>query len=52
MTDIRRMQLGEVVDYCIAYLERQQEAEKAQKRAERRGCRRKASQSDINSFFG
>lgn len=52
MSDIRRMQLGQVVDFVIAYNERQKEAEKAQKRAERRGYRRKASQSDINSFFG
>lgn len=52
MTDIRRMQLGEVVDYCLAHFERQKEAEKAQKRAEKKGRRRKASQNDINAFFG
>lgn len=28
MADIRRMQLGQVVDFCIAYNERQAEAEK------------------------
>ncbi len=48
MTDIRKMQLGQVVDFCIAYNERQKEAEKAEKR----GNRRKASQNDINAFFG
>ena len=52
MSDIRKMQLGQVVDFVIAYNERQKSAEKAQKRAERRGNRRKASQNDINSFFG
>ena len=52
MTDIRKMQLGQVVDFCIAYNERQRDAEKAQKRAEKRGNRRKASQNDINAFFG
>ena len=52
MTDIRRMQLGQVVDFVIAYNDRQKESEKAQKRAEKRGNRRKASQNDINAFFG
>ena len=28
MADIRRMQLGQVVDFCIAYNERQEDAEK------------------------
>jgi hypothetical protein len=52
MSDIRKMQIGQVVDFCIAYNERQKEAEKAQKRAEKRGNKRKASQNDINAFFG
>ena len=52
MTDIRRMQLGQVVDFVIAYNDRQKESEKAQERAEKRGNRRKASQNDINAFFG
>lgn len=52
MADIRRMQLGQVVDFVIAYNERQKASEKAQKRAEKRGNRRKASQDDINAFFG
>lgn len=49
---MRRMQLGQVVDFCIAYNERQAEAEKRQERAERRAGRRKATQNDINAFFG
>ena len=52
MSDIRRMQLGQVVDFVIAYNDRQKAAEKAQKRAEKRGSKRKASQNDINAFFG
>lgn len=52
MSDIRRMQLGQVVDFVIAFNERQKAAEKAQKRAEKHGNRRKASQNDINAFFG
>ena len=52
MSDIRQMQLGQVVDFVIAYNERQKEAEKAQKRAEKRGTKRKGTQNDINSFFG
>ena len=52
MSDIRRMQLGQVVDFVIVYNERQKEAEKAQKRAEKRGNKRKGTQNDINAFFG
>ena len=52
MSDIRRMQLGQVVDFCISYNERQDRAEKAQKLAEKRGTRRKGTQNDINAFFG
>ena len=52
MSDIRRMQLGQVVDFVIAYNERQKKAEKARKRAEKHGTKRKASQNDINAFFG
>lgn len=52
MSDIRRMQLGQVVDFVIAYNERQKAAEKAQKHAEKHGTKRKATQNDINAFFG
>ena len=52
MTDIRRMQVGQVVDFVIAYNDRQKQAEKAQKHAEKHGTKRKASQNDINAFFG
>ena len=52
MSDIRRMQLGQVVDFVMAYNERQKAAEKAQKRAEKYGTTRKATQNDINAFFG
>ena len=52
MTDIRQMQLGQVVDYCIAYNNRQADAERQAKREESRGSRRKATQSDIDAFFG
>ena len=52
MSDIRKMQLGQVVDFVIVYNERQKAAEKAQKRAEKHGTKRKASQNDINAFFG
>lgn len=52
MSDIRKMQLGQVVDFCISYNERQKKAEKAQKHAEKHGTKRKASQNDINAFFG
>jgi len=52
MVDVRRMQLGQVVDFVIAYNDRQKAADKAHKRAEKYGTKRKASQNDINAFFG
>lgn len=52
MTDIKKMQIGQVVDFCIVYNNRQRAAQKAQKRAEKYGTKRKASQNDINAFFG
>ena len=52
MDDLRHMTLGQVVDFCIAYNKRQDRANKAQKYTEKHGTRRKATQSDINSFFG
>lgn len=52
MSDIRTMQLGQVVDFCVSYNERQKATEKAQKRAEKHGTKHKATQNDINAFFG
>lgn len=50
MTDIRRMQLGQVVDFVITYNERMEKTEEAKKKAA--PVRRKATQADINAFFG
>ena len=49
---MKQMQLGQVVDFCIAYNERTKAAESAAKREEKRGKKRKAKQADINMFFG
>jgi len=46
------MTLGQVVDYCIAYNARQEKAEKKAKHEEKYGKKRKATQDDINAFFG
>lgn len=52
MSDIRRMQLGQVVDFVIAFNERQEQAEaESQKKEKKKDKRRKATQEDINSFF-
>jgi len=52
MNDIRRMQLGQVVDFCVAYNERQKKAEKLAKAEEKKSRKRKANQNDINAYFG
>lgn len=48
MSDIRRMQVGQVVDFCIAYNDRQKRAEKQEEKTQKR----KATQSEIDAFFG
>lgn len=52
ITEMRKMQLGQIVDFCISFNERQKEADKQQKKAEKAALKRKASQGDINAFFG
>jgi len=52
MSDIRRMQIGQVIDFIASYNERQERSEKRAKLEEKRGRRRKGTQEDINSFFG
>lgn len=42
------MTVGQVVDFVIAYNQRQKTAEKEEKKA----IKRKATQNDINAFFG
>ena len=52
MSDIRNMQLGQVVDFVIVYNDRQKAAENAENRPQKRKNKRKATQDDINAFFG
>lgn len=52
MADVRRMQIGQLVDLCISYNERQEAAQKRAKKEEARGKKKKANQGDINAFFG
>lgn len=47
MSDIQHMTIGEVVDYCIEYNNRQAKAEKEEKRNSR-----KATQADWDAFLG
>ena len=52
LADIKKMQVGQVVDFVIAYNEREKKAEKKAKHEEKHGRKRKATQNDINAFFG
>lgn len=52
MDDLRRMSIGQAVDFIVAYNERQKASERARERAEKGAIRRKATQNDIDSFFG
>lgn len=46
MSDLRKMQIGQIVDFCIAYNDRQKKQEKPD------NGKRRATQADINAFFG
>lgn len=46
------MQLGQVVDFVISYNERNERAEKKAKKEAKQGKKRKATQNDINAWFG
>lgn len=56
MADADGMTLGQVVDFCLAYNKRQEEAaqayEKKQKQEEKTSRKRRATQADINAWFG
>lgn len=52
MTDMRRMQVGQIVDFCIEYNERAEQLEKARKKKAKGQEKRKATQADIKAFFG
>lgn len=56
MTDIRRMTLGQVVDYCIEWQNLQETPEagkkQKQKQKQKKGRKRKATQADWDSFLG
>ena len=49
MSDLKLMTLGQVVDFTIAYNERQRRTEKAEERDE--PTRHMASQAEIDAFF-
>lgn len=51
MADVRRMQLGEIVDYCIEYNNRQKRAEEAQEES-KKPKKRYATQDEIRAYFG
>lgn len=50
MSDIKKMQLGQVVDFCIDYNERIDQGDQSGKNAPK--PRRRATQAEIDAFFG
>lgn len=48
MSDIRNMQIGQIVDFVVSYNERQKRAESTKVNK----SKRKATQNDINAWFG
>ena len=49
ITDIKKMQIGQVVDFVVDYNERQKQADRE---AEKKDKKRRATQNDINGFLG
>ena len=49
MDDVRRMQMGQLVDFVITYNERQKQSETDEAG---RLSKRRATQADIDAFFG
>lgn len=47
MEDIKRMQIGEIVDFCIAYNKRKKE-----ELGESKPKKRLATQREIDAYFG
>lgn len=47
MSDMRRMDIGQIVDYCIEFNEAHET-----KDDKRKDTRRSATQADWNAFFG
>ena len=52
MADVRRMQIGQLVDFCIDYNDRQKKANAQAEKERKHGMKRRATQNDINAFFG
>ena len=52
MSDLKTMTLGQVVDFVISYNNRQKQAERESEKESKHGKRRRATQNDINAFFG
>ena len=50
--DMRRMQLGQVIDFCIEYNNREKRLAKERERQEKHGTTRKATAADVKAFFG
>lgn len=46
------MQIGRVVDFCIEYNNRQARAEREAEKRAKKPKKRKASQGEIDAFFG
>ena len=53
MTDLHRMQIGQIVDFCVEYNNRQKQAKDELKKAEKKKVKKhRANQDEINAFFG
>lgn len=50
MADMRRMNVGQIIDFCVSYNERQEAAERADN--QQQGGRRWATQAEIDAFCG
>lgn len=50
--DMRRMQIGQVADFCMEYNEREEKSQRAQEKKEKGQTKRKATAADVKAYFG
>lgn len=49
---MKKMQVGQLVDFCIEYNEREERKQKMKEKAESKPAKRKATAADVKAFFG
>lgn len=52
MPDVKKMQLGQLVDFCLSYNERQKQAEELEEKQKNPPKYRMASPAEVSAYYG